>query len=280
MRVREDTIRRRDGSIGIYGVVEKPDFVVVVPVEDNGRLHLVEQYRYPVKGRYWELPQGSWEQEPGADPMEMARGELQEETGLDAALMTYVGHLFEACGYANQASTSSLPPVNGTVRKPGTRGTRPSDTRLCAVRSGANDPRRENQGRHDGRGARATAAKGLAVEPPVSHSGDTPRHAWFRLMRARLVEWGRPGNSARGTYEAEETMLLARPTSTLSHDTSKRLHSDHFWRALSVLDTGLVYGRYLVDAREIGPAHAHVQNNSSRHVHSICCVSPASRRQR
>jgi ADP-ribose pyrophosphatase len=102
MRVREDTIRRRDGSTGIYGVVEKPDFVVIVPVEDDGRVHLVEQYRYPVKGRYWELPQGSWEQEPGADPMEMARGELREETGLEAALMTYIGHLFEACGYANQ----------------------------------------------------------------------------------------------------------------------------------------------------------------------------------
>ena len=67
--VREDTIRRRDGSTGIYGVVEKPHFVVIVPVEDGGRLHLVEQYRYPPKGRYWELPQGSWEQEPGADPM-------------------------------------------------------------------------------------------------------------------------------------------------------------------------------------------------------------------
>ena len=71
MRVREDTIRRRDGSTGIYGVVEKPDFVVIIPVEDDGRVHLVEQYRYPVKGRYCELPQGSWEQEPGADPMEI-----------------------------------------------------------------------------------------------------------------------------------------------------------------------------------------------------------------
>lgn len=47
MRVREDTIRRRDRSIGIYCVVEKPDFVVIAPVEDDGRLHLVEQYRYP-----------------------------------------------------------------------------------------------------------------------------------------------------------------------------------------------------------------------------------------
>jgi ADP-ribose pyrophosphatase len=52
VRVREDTIRRRDGSSGIYGVVEKPDFVVIIPVEDDGRLYLVEQFRYPVKGRY------------------------------------------------------------------------------------------------------------------------------------------------------------------------------------------------------------------------------------
>lgn len=102
MRVREDAIRRRDGSSGIFGVVEKPDFVVIVPVEDDGRLHLVEQFRYPVKGRYWELPQGSWEQVPGAEPLEVARGELREETGLDAASMTYVGHLFEAYGYSSQ----------------------------------------------------------------------------------------------------------------------------------------------------------------------------------
>src|SRR6516165_7179453 len=38
MRVREDTIRRRDGSNGIYGVVEKPYFVVIIPVEDDGRV--------------------------------------------------------------------------------------------------------------------------------------------------------------------------------------------------------------------------------------------------
>src|SRR6267142_2955820 len=87
MRVREDTIRRRDGSNGIYGVVEKPDFVVIIPVEDDGRLYLVEQFRYPVKGRYWEFPQGSWEQIEGADPLEMALGELREESGLDAAEM-------------------------------------------------------------------------------------------------------------------------------------------------------------------------------------------------
>jgi ADP-ribose pyrophosphatase len=102
MRLREDTIRRRDGSEGIYTVVEKPDFVVIVPIEEDGRVHLVQQYRYPVRARYWEFPQGPWEETPEADPADVARGELREETGLIAARMVHAGHLFEAYGYSNQ----------------------------------------------------------------------------------------------------------------------------------------------------------------------------------
>jgi ADP-ribose pyrophosphatase len=101
MRVREDTIRRANGDEGIFGVVEKPDFAVIVPV-DQGCIYLVEQYRYPVEGRFWELPQGSWEDRPVVDPYVLATAELREETGLLAASMTHVGHLFTAYGYSNQ----------------------------------------------------------------------------------------------------------------------------------------------------------------------------------
>ena len=103
MRVREDAIRRRDGSDGIYGVVERANSVIVVPLDSGSRLHLVQQYRYPVGKRYWELPQGTWEHLPNADPLEVARGELREETGLEAAEMVHGGRLFEAYGYATQA---------------------------------------------------------------------------------------------------------------------------------------------------------------------------------
>jgi ADP-ribose pyrophosphatase len=65
MTVREDAIRRQDGSSGIYGVVHKPDFSLIIPYE-NGAFHLVEQYRYPVKGRYLEFPQGTWEDKQDA----------------------------------------------------------------------------------------------------------------------------------------------------------------------------------------------------------------------
>jgi len=100
-RVREDIIRRADGSQGLYGVVERSDFVVVVPVQD-GRVTLVEQYRYPVRQRMWEFVMGMWETRPGADPAALAAGELREETGLVAGRMTYAGTLFQGPGYCNQ----------------------------------------------------------------------------------------------------------------------------------------------------------------------------------
>jgi len=101
MTVREDKVRRASGAEGIYGVVDKPDFVAIIPVQNNF-IHLVEQYRYPVEGRYWEIPQGSWEENPEADNSIVAAGELKEETGLVAGKMEYIGHIFQAYGYSNQ----------------------------------------------------------------------------------------------------------------------------------------------------------------------------------
>jgi len=101
MLVREDKIARPSGAEGIFGVVEKPDFVVIIPVAGND-IYLVEQYRYPVQARYWELPQGSWEENTDADPLDVAIGELREETGLIAQKMIYVGHQYLAYGYSNQ----------------------------------------------------------------------------------------------------------------------------------------------------------------------------------
>jgi ADP-ribose pyrophosphatase len=101
MRVREDGIERADGTSGMYGVIEKPDFALIIPIED-GHVYLVEQFRYPVGARFLEFPQGTWETKPDADPIDVARGELQEETGLIAAEMDYLGHLFIAYGMSNQ----------------------------------------------------------------------------------------------------------------------------------------------------------------------------------
>ncbi len=100
MRVREDEILRSNGQKGIYGVVEKPDGAIILPIED-GRIWLVEQFRYTIQERALELPQGTWEREI-EDPEELARGELQEELGLKAAQMTQLGALWIAYGFARQ----------------------------------------------------------------------------------------------------------------------------------------------------------------------------------
>jgi ADP-ribose pyrophosphatase len=102
MKVREDTVRFSNGHEGVYGVVDKPDFVLIVPIHSDGTIQLVQQFRYPVGGRYWELPQGSWETTEGLDPVQVALGELAEETGLRAENMERVGHFFEAYGFSNQ----------------------------------------------------------------------------------------------------------------------------------------------------------------------------------
>ncbi|WP_325894182.1 NUDIX hydrolase [Grimontia sp. NTOU-MAR1] len=101
MTVREDKILRPSGAEGIYGVVDKPDCAVIMAI-DNGLIHLVQQYRYTVQARCWELPQGAWELRPEADHLELAKGELREETGMDAKKMVYVGAQYIAYGFLNQ----------------------------------------------------------------------------------------------------------------------------------------------------------------------------------
>ena len=101
MTVREDAIERPDGSSGVYGVVEKADFALVIPFDGDG-FYLVEQYRYPVGARFCEFPQGSWEAAPEADALALARGELKEETGLEAESIEHLGYLYEAYGFSTQ----------------------------------------------------------------------------------------------------------------------------------------------------------------------------------
>lgn len=100
LRVREDEILRSNGKYGIYGVVDKEDCAIILPIEGD-RVWLVEQFRYTIQERALELPQGGWEMKV-ENPVELARAELKEELGLDAKKMTFLGTLWVAYGFANQ----------------------------------------------------------------------------------------------------------------------------------------------------------------------------------
>jgi 8-oxo-dGDP phosphatase len=99
--LREDDIRRPDGSSGIYSVVDKQTYALVMPY-DGRRFRLVEQFRYPVGARRWEFPQGTAPDLADVEPTELAARELQEETGLRATSFEALGQLDTAPGMSSQ----------------------------------------------------------------------------------------------------------------------------------------------------------------------------------
>jgi 8-oxo-dGDP phosphatase len=101
MTVREDKVRRADGTAGVYGVIDKPTYALIIPA-DGDRLHLVEQFRYPLRLRRWEFPQGTAPDRADLDGAELAVRELREETGLVAGSMAEIGLLDVAPGMSSQ----------------------------------------------------------------------------------------------------------------------------------------------------------------------------------
>jgi 8-oxo-dGTP pyrophosphatase MutT (NUDIX family) len=101
LTLREDDIRRPDGSDGVYAVVDKPNYALVIAC-DGDRLKLVEQYRYPLGLRRWEFPQGTAPGRADMEPTKLAARELREETGLRAGTITKLGLLDVAPGMSSQ----------------------------------------------------------------------------------------------------------------------------------------------------------------------------------
>lgn len=82
--VREEDATSPGGRPALYGVVSFKKLAIgAVPLTADGRVHLVGQWRYTLDAFSWEIPEGGGE--PGADPLDEARRELLEETGLEAA---------------------------------------------------------------------------------------------------------------------------------------------------------------------------------------------------
>jgi 8-oxo-dGTP pyrophosphatase MutT (NUDIX family) len=83
IRVDHQEVLIPSGAPGVYGTVHfKHHATGVVPIDENGNVMLVGQYRFPLHAYSWEIPEGGGSH--SATPLESAQRELREECGLAA----------------------------------------------------------------------------------------------------------------------------------------------------------------------------------------------------
>ncbi|MBI4054018.1 MAG: NUDIX hydrolase [Candidatus Doudnabacteria bacterium] len=95
----DDDVVKPDGSRGKYYVMRRKNGVVIVPF-DGEKLFLINQYRYALLARTWELPAGASESD---DLLSEAKKELLEETGYSAKSWTFIGKFDCAPGFTDHA---------------------------------------------------------------------------------------------------------------------------------------------------------------------------------
>ena len=100
VNTRLDYARLPDGSMALREVVEHPGGVAVLPLEADGTVWCVRQFRYPFSELLLEVPAGKLE--PGEEPEQAARRELSEETGLEAGKLTCLGRHYCSPGYNSE----------------------------------------------------------------------------------------------------------------------------------------------------------------------------------
>ena len=89
IRVREDRVLRPDGKEGIYGVVEQPRGVCVIPVDGSGRIWMIRQYRYIFDDYHWDMVCGDVDE--GETVETAGKRELKEELGAEAKTWNKIG---------------------------------------------------------------------------------------------------------------------------------------------------------------------------------------------
>lgn len=100
LQVYRDTIELPNGKPATREYIKHQGAVAVVPVTDEGEIIAVRQYRYPVGKVTIEIPAGKLDK--GEEPLDAAKRELSEETGVESADIEYIGGLYPSVAYTDE----------------------------------------------------------------------------------------------------------------------------------------------------------------------------------
>lgn len=114
--LRNDVIKFADGPAALYTVLVNPDSAFIVPYFDNGDTMLVRQWRHAWDESSWEVPAGTFNGDE--DPLDCARRELAEETGLIAAQYTSLGVVHGAAFLTGRAHMFLARSITQSDRNP------------------------------------------------------------------------------------------------------------------------------------------------------------------
>ena len=97
IRVTVDKVQLEDGTTSTREIVHHHGGACILPVDADGSVTMVRQFRYAFGEEIWELPAGKLEADE--DPFEAAKRELSEECGLTADKYTSLGEFYPTVGY-------------------------------------------------------------------------------------------------------------------------------------------------------------------------------------
>ena len=97
IRVTVDKVQLEDGTTSTREIVHHHGGACILPVDADGSVTMVRQFRYAFGEEIWELPAGKLEADE--DPFEAAKRELSEECGLTADHYTPLGEFYPTVGY-------------------------------------------------------------------------------------------------------------------------------------------------------------------------------------
>ena len=100
-RIRRDLLKTPDGRETKLEIIEHGGSVVVIPIDTEGNMLFVRQYRHAAGKDLLELPAGT--RDSADEPYEeCAAREIREETGMEAGTLEKVGEFFLAPGYSTE----------------------------------------------------------------------------------------------------------------------------------------------------------------------------------